>query len=190
MGIRKLFGRKKDKQEPDTESEEITEEVVEDVRAEVEEATTEEPVDDGTKEEVAPTDSGVTMPYHDSFTDRLMYMFGAEMGSGVEAPDEFSLEFMAMGERFYVAKAPMGEIGLNSGTITDEDVFIRIGEDVVKELLSAATFEEFSATYLKYYKNPTPGMFVKIELRKPVGNLNKRGYARVPLLKLLIGAAR
>jgi hypothetical protein len=43
---------------------------------------------------------------------------------------------------------------------------------------------------MKYYKNPEAGKFVKIELRKDVNGLNRRGYARVPLLKLLIGMTR
>ena len=89
-----------------------------------------------------------------------------------------------------VAKKPMGEIEIATGAAPDEDVFIRIGNDVVAELLSAASFSEFSVLYLKYYKNPEPGKFVKIELRKPITELNRRGYARVPTLKLLIGAAR
>ncbi len=190
MGIRKLFGRKKEKEKPDEKSVEVIEEAAEDAPAEKAEVLPVEEAIEGPEEESIAAEIGATVPYHDSFPNRLLYMFSAEPGAGVEAPDEFSLEFMAMGERFYFAKAAMGEIEFKTGTITDEDVFIRIGEDVVKDLLAAATFSEFSTIYLRYYKNPEPGKFVKIELRKPVGDLNKRGYARVPLLKLLIGTAR
>ncbi|TFG15032.1 hypothetical protein EU537_01980 [Candidatus Thorarchaeota archaeon] len=84
----------------------------------------------------------------------------------------------------------MGEVKIESGTSPEEDVFIRIANDVTQELLDAPSFEKFSEIYLKYYKDPGPGKFVKIELRKPITNLNRRGYARVPTLKLLIGAAR
>ena len=185
--MRRIFGKKKkdeEEEEVEAEVEAAEEEVVEEeATEEVSEAVPEE-------EELAPEVTTETIPYHDSIQDRLMYMFGASMGAGVEAPDEFRLEFMAMGERFNIAKKPMGDIELKTGTVMDEDVFIRIGNDVVSDLLSAATFQEFSELYLKYYKNPEPGKFVKIELRKAVSNLNRMGYARVPLLKLLIGAAR
>ncbi|MHA1577952.1 MAG: hypothetical protein ACTSU3_11385, partial [Candidatus Thorarchaeota archaeon] len=138
-----------------------------------------------------PEVKGTTIPYHDSIQDRLGYLLtDPEMSTSIEGPDEFILEFMAMGERFSVSKKAMGSISIATGSAADEDVYIRIGNDVVKELLSAATFSEFSKIYLKYYKNPEPGMFVKIELRKQITDLNRRGYARVPALKLLIGAAR
>lgn len=184
MVIRRIFGRKK-KDEDEEETTETEEVVVEEAPTEPVEVEEEAPV----VEEVAAAPTG-TMPYHDTFPDRLTFMFGSEMGSGVEAPDEFKLEFMAMGERFHIHKDSMGDVMLHTGTISDEDVFIRIGDDVVRELLSAANFQEFSEIYMRYYKTPEPGKFVKIEIRKDVSNLNRRGYARVPLLKLLIGAAR
>ena len=131
------------------------------------------------------------MPYHATIQDRLKFMLTEPpLADSIEAPDEFKLELMAMGERFTVMKDSMGEVAVSTGTAPDEDVFIRIGNDVVAELLSAANFSEFSSLYLKYYKTPEPGKFVKIELRKPIIELNRRGYARVPTLKLLIGAAR
>ena len=95
-----------------------------------------------------------------------------------------------MGERFNVRKESLGEIAFGTGTAPDEDVFIRISNEAVKELLSAATFNEFVDIYMKYYKNPDGSKFVKIELRKDISSLNRRGYARVPLLKLLVGQIR
>jgi hypothetical protein len=186
MVMRRIFGRKK-KDDEEEEEEKAEAEVAEAEEVVAEEEVTEEVPEEA---ELAPEVAGETIPYHDSIQDRLMYMFGASMGTGVEAPDEFRLEFMAMGERFNIDKKSMGDIELKTGTVADEDVFIRIGNDVVTELLSAATFQEFSELYMKYYKNAEPGKFVKIELRKAVSNLNRMGYARVPLLKLLIGVAR
>ncbi len=202
--MRKFFGRKKDDDEEDVETkeEEVVEEVSEDVYTEPEHAEAEEAVEEPTSVEVeeevtegeespSPDELTITIPYHATIQDRLKYMFTEPpLNQSIEAPDEFKLEFMAMGERFMVSKKPMGEIEIASGAAPDEDAFIRIGNDVVSELLSAASFSEFSSLYLKYYKNPEPGKFVKIELRKPITELNRRGYARVPSLKLLIGAAR
>ncbi len=195
--VRRLFGRKKDDKE---ESEDVEEVVTEAEPETVEEAPKVEPTadaefreTDSVPEEETSTDEAPsgTIPYHDSFQDRLNYLLtDTEMASSIEAPDEFILEFMAMGERFSVSKKPMGNVTIATGTAPDEDVFIRIGNEVVAELLSAATFPEFSQIYLKYYKAPEPGKFVKIELRKAITSLNRRGYARVPALKLLIGAAR
>ncbi len=194
MVIRRIFGRKKkdedETEEVETETEAV--EIEEEPEAEVEaEAAVEEPeqVEEEVVEEPVPEPTGY-IPYHDSIIDRLKYMFSADMAVGVQGPDEFRLEFMAMGERFHVAKPANGDVEVKLGTVSDEDVFIRIGDDAVRELLSASTFSEFSNIYLRYYKNPEAGKFVKIELRKDVSNLNRRGYARVPLLKLLIGTAR
>lgn len=195
--VRRFFGRKKDDEDK---SEDVEEVVTEDEPETVEEEPIAEPTADAEfrepdsepEEEIvtAEAPSG-TIPYHDSFQDRLNYLLtDTEMASSIEAPDEFILEFMAMGERFSVSKKPMGAVTIATGAAPDEDVFIRIGNDVVKELLAAATFTQFSKIYLKYYKAPEPGKFVKIELRKAITSLNRRGYARVPALKLLIGAAR
>ncbi|MFW9848501.1 MAG: hypothetical protein ACFFF4_05130 [Candidatus Thorarchaeota archaeon] len=211
--MRKFFGRKKDDDNEDVETkeEEVVEEVSEDLPTEPEAAeavehteavedveAVEEPESAEVKEEVTEREEAtssdeltITIPYHATIQDRLKYMFTEPpLNQSIEAPDEFKLEFMAMGERFMVSKKPMGEIEIATGAAPDEDAFIRIGNDVVSELLSAASFSEFSSLYLKYYKNPEPGKFVKIELRKPITELNRRGYARVPSLKLLIGAAR
>lgn len=184
--VRRLFGRKKDeeKKTEDEDKPEVSSEVSEEPVEEQAESTAEPEIDTAD----APTG---TIPYHNSIQDRLNYLLtDPEMASSIEAPDEFILEFMAMGERFSVSKKAMGSISIATGSASDEDVFIRIGNDVVQALLTAATFEEFSEIYLKYYKAPEPGMFVKIELRKQITDLNRRGYARVPALKLLIGAAR
>ena len=194
--MRKFFGRKKDDDEDETTDEKVvdapTEETVtEDAEEPVEEEVVEEPAEEASGEVDSAEGVTITMPYHASIQDRLRYLLTEPpLSSSIEAPDEFILEFMAMGERFMVAKKPMGEVEIASGAAPDEDAFIRIGNDVVSELLSAATFSEFSAIFLKYYKNAEPGKFVKIELRKPITELNRRGYARVPALKLLIGAAR
>ncbi|MHA3962037.1 MAG: hypothetical protein AM325_000740 [Candidatus Thorarchaeota archaeon SMTZ1-45] len=132
-----------------------------------------------------------TIPYHDSIQDRLVYMLkDPVMADGLEGTHEFMLEFMAMGERFWIAKAPLGEIETKIGKAADEDAHIRISNDAVSELLNASTFSQFSKIYLKYYKTSDAGKFIKIEARKPIIDLNRRGYARVPVLKLLIGAAR
>jgi hypothetical protein len=132
-----------------------------------------------------------TIPYHDSIQDRLVYMLNdASMADGLEGTHAFMLEFMAMGERFWIGKVPLGEIESKIGSTADEDAHIRISNDAVAELLNVATFSEFSKLYLKYYKNPEAGKFIKIESRKPIIDMNRRGYARVPVLKLLIGAAR
>ncbi|MHA1480150.1 MAG: hypothetical protein ACTSQZ_01835, partial [Candidatus Thorarchaeota archaeon] len=189
--VRRLFGRKKD------EEKKTEDEVEPEVSSEASEVTVEEPkpvessVEDAEPEVAAADAPKGTIPYHDSIQDRLNYLLtDPEMASSIEAPDEFILEFMAMGERFSVSKKAMGSISIVTGSAADEDAYIRIGNDVVQALLSASTFAEFSEIYLKYYKAPEPGMFVKIELRKQITDLNRRGYARIPALKLLIGAAR
>jgi len=153
-------------------------------------ATEEEPAVTEVAEEV-PEGRGDTIPYHDSIQARLVYMLNdPKMADGLEGTHEFELEFMAMGERFWIGKAPLGEIQTKVGTAADEDAHIRISNDAVSELLNAATFADFSRLYLKYYKTSEAGKFIKIEARKPISDMNRRGYARVPVLKLLIGAAR
>ena len=80
-----------DDEESESEAPTITEESA---ATEVSEPTTED------KEE--------TIPYHDSIQDRLVYMFNdAVMADGLEGTHDFTLEFMAMGERFWVGKAAL-----------------------------------------------------------------------------------
>ena len=191
----RFFRRKKDKDEGT-----VKEAPVEDAEAEIieDEEAVEEEVQQADVEvtpesvsEEAPVGREDTIPYHDDIKERLMYMFkDPSMGSGIEGTDAFYVEFMAMGERFWIGKAPLGEIESKSGAMTDQDAHIRISNEVTADLLSAATFSEFSKIYLKYYKNAEAGKFVKIEARKPITDLNRRGYARVPILRLLIGTAR
>lgn len=182
--LRRLLGLGK-KEEDEKEEKEAE---VEEKEDEVEEETPAEPE---LPQQEAPSTPAETIPYHSSLQDRLKYLLTEPVwADSIEAPDHFSLEFMTMGERFHVTKESMGEVKIESGTSPEEDVFIRIANDVTQELLDAPSFEKFSEIYLKYYKDPGPGKFVKIELRKPITNLNRRGYARVPTLKLLIGAAR
>ncbi len=196
--MRKIFGRKKDEKKQDADAEEIEASSEDSVsmedtgEPEAEVAAPAAPEEVEAAAETAPsTGDSTTIPYHATFQDRLKYMLTEHpLASSIEAPDEFKLELMAMGERFTVVKKPMGDVALSTGAAPDEDVFIRVSNDAVSELLSAANFSEFSKLYLKYYKNAEPGKFVKIELRKPITDLNRRGYARVPALKLLIGAAR
>jgi hypothetical protein len=114
----------------------------------------------------------------------------SKMADGLEGTHEFTLEFMAMGERFWIGKAALGEIETKVGKAADEDAHIRISNEAVGELLSAATFSTFSELYLQFYKTSDAGKFIKIEARKTISDMNRRGYARVPVLKLLIGAAR
>jgi hypothetical protein len=185
------FFRKKKKDEkkaeskPDEETAAVTEEAaVETETTEEEPATTEvaEPVAEG---------RGDIIPYHDSIQDRLVYMLNdAKMADGLEGTHEFELEFMAMGERFWIGKVALGAIETKVGKADDEDAHIRISNEAVSELLNAATFATFSELYLKYYKTSDAGKFIKIEARKPISDMSRRGYARVPVLKLLIGAAR
>ena len=214
MGIRRLFSRKKKKEEEQPEEDidaveesleveddtiEATEEAVPEPVAEEEEAapeSTEEPYDQEPEyktlePETGPAAIGGTIPYHSTLQDRLVYMLSdSEISGNIEAPDFFCIEFMAMGERFHVEKPSMGDVGVRSGAGKDTDAFVRIANDVVSDLLSAANFTEFSTIFMKYYKNPEPNRYVKIELRKDITDLNRRGYARVPVLKLLIGAVR
>jgi len=192
----RFFRRKKqDEAEPEAKPEEEAPVVEEPVAkpiepAEPERVIEEEPVVDEVAEEV-PEGRGDTIPYHDSIQDRLMYMLNDEkMADGLEGTHEFVLEFMAMGERFWISKAPLGNIVTKVGKAADEDAHIRISNDSVSDLLTAATFSEFSKIYLKHYKTSDAGKFIKIEARKPITDMNRRGYARVPVLKLLIGAAR
>jgi len=185
----RFFRRKKESDEGTDEAEPIESEV----EAETpEEEETEAPVAvEEPDAEDAPAVGADTIPYHSEIKNRLMYMFNdSSMGAGIEGTDEFYIEFMAMGERFWIGKAPLGEIALKTGAMTDQDAHIRISNDVVSDLLSAANFQEFSKIYLEYYKNPEAGKFIKIEVRKPITDLNRRGYARVPVMKLLIGSAR
>jgi hypothetical protein len=184
------FFRRKKKDEPKTEPK-PEEEPAAVAEEEVElEPTKEEPA--ATEVAVEVTEGrGDTIPYHDSIQDRLVYMLNdPKMADGLEGTHEFELEFMAMGERFWIGKAPLGEIQTKVGKADDEDAHIRISNDAVSELLNAATFSDFSRLYLKYYKTSEAGKFIKIEARKPISDMNRRGYARVPVLKLLIGAAR
>ncbi|MHA1949551.1 MAG: hypothetical protein ACXAAO_00710 [Candidatus Thorarchaeota archaeon] len=181
------FFRRKKKDEktaeptPKTEEEVVIEEEVSEEPAAVEVEAVEPP----------PDGRGDTIPYHDSIQDRLVYMLNDDkMADGLEGTHEFTLEFMAMGERFWIGKAALGNIETKIGTAADEDAHIRISNDSVSNLLAASTFSEFSKIYLKHYKSSEAGKFVKIETRKPITDLNRMGYARVPILKLLIGAAR
>ncbi len=181
--------KKKDEKKADAKPEEEPVAVIEEAAAEPE-ATEEEPAATEVAEPV-PEGRGDTIPYHDSIQDRLVYMLNdPKMADGLEGTHEFELEFMAMGERFWIRKAPLGEIDTKVGKAADEDAHIRISNDVVSELLNAATFSQFSELYLQYYKTSDAGKFIKIEARKPISDMNRRGYARVPVLKLLIGAAR
>ena len=184
------FFRRKKKEEKKAEPE-----PVEEPAAVVEEEAAPEPAEEAPAEtevaEPVPEGRGDTIPYHDSIQDRLVYMLNdPKMADGLEGTHEFELEFMAMGERFWIGKAPLGEIQTKDGKADDEDAHIRISNDAVSELLNAATFADFSRLYLKYYKTSEAGKFIKIEARKPISDMNRRGYARVPVLKLLIGAAR
>ncbi len=180
MVMRRIFGRKKDDDEKDAK---VESSISEEVEVETGEDAAEEAED-------APVEAG-TIPYHSSLTDCFKYMFNdSDISAGLEGTDEFSLEFMAMGERFWFAKNAKGDVESGMGAVSDEDVYIRIGNDAVRDLLGASTFSEFQDFYMKYYKNPEASKFIKIELRKDVSGLNRRGYARVPLLKLLIGMTR
>ncbi|MHA2309847.1 MAG: hypothetical protein ACXADF_00035 [Candidatus Thorarchaeota archaeon] len=192
--IKKLFGRdEEEKDEVETPAdEEGTPEVAPPAEASKDTA---EPEPEGEVEvepdEPFPVDGGATIPYHSEITDRLQYMFNdSNIAANIEGPDEFTIEFMAMGERFNFIKEARGEVKYGTGTAPDEDVFIRISNDAVAELLSAPNFEEFRQVYMKYYKAPDAGKFVKIELRKDLVWMNRQGYARVPLLKLLVGQVR
>lgn len=193
----RFFRRKKKKDESKPEEEVETMDVAEeDTSSQQQEVKEDEPIvtepEPDTETEVAvPEGRGDTIPYHDSIQDRLVYMLkDPVMADGLEGTHEFTLEFMAMGERFWIAKAPLGEIETKIGKATDEDAHIRISNDSVHDLLAASTFSEFSKIYLKDYKTSEAGKFIKIETRKPIIDLNRQGYARVPVLKLLIGAAR
>jgi len=199
----RFFRRKKSvKEEARTPEDKPVEEVrVEDAAPSVEEAveipepsveeTTEAPEGAITTTGRVPVRRQSTIPYHASIQDRLMYMFNdSTMGGGIEGTDEFYIEFMAMGERFWIGKAPLGKVSIKAGAMTDQDAHVRISNDVVATLLSAANFSEFSKAFMQYYKTPEPGKFIKIEVRKPITDLNRRGYARVPIMKLLIGSAR
>jgi hypothetical protein len=186
----RFFRRKKDEQQNEATTEEEAVETTESETTEEEAVDAPEVAEEEAAEEVS-VGRGDTIPYHSEIKDRLLYMFNdPNIGSGIEGTDEFYIEFMAMGERFWIGKAPLGNIELKAGSMTDQDAHVRIANDVVSDLLSAATFMEFSKIYLQYYKNAEAGKFVKIEVRKPITDLNRRGYARVPIMKLLIGSAR
>jgi hypothetical protein len=184
----RFFRRKKSDQEE--------KETVDDTQKVATQAEEIEPSVDETEAEGAPTEPEpvgreATIPYHASIQDRLMYMFNdSHMGAGIEGTDEFYIEFMAMGERFWIGKAPLGKVSIKAGAMTDQDAHVRISNEAAAELLSAANFSEFSKIFMQYYKNAEAGKFVKIEVRKPITDLNRRGYARVPIMKLLIGSAR
>jgi hypothetical protein len=191
--IKKLFGRDEEKEEAEeapAAEEAAPEEAA--APAEVAEAAPEpEPEVEAEPDEPFPVDGGATIPYHSEITDRLQYMFNdSNIAANIEGTDKFTIEFMAMGERFNFIKEALGEVKYATGTAPDEDVFIRISNDAVSELLSAPNFEEFRQIYMKYYRNPDAGKFVKIELRKDLVWMNRQGYARIPLLKLLVGQVR
>ena len=195
--IKKLLGREEEKEAAKAEEAPAAEEAVPEAEAaEVAEGAVEpeselEPEIEAELDEAFPVDGAATIPYHSEITDRLKYMFhDANIAANIEGPDEFTIEFMAMGERFNFIKDARGEVKFNTGAAPDEDVFIRISNDAVAELLSAPNFEEFRQIYMKYYRRPEAGRFVKIELRKDLVWMNRQGYARVPLLKLLVGQVR
>lgn len=184
------FFRRKKKPKTEEAPAEETESVAEAAPESEVPTTTEEPAATEVSEPV-PEGRGDTIPYHDSIQDRLVYMLNdAKMADGLEGTHEFTLEFMAMGERFWIGKPALGDIETKVGKVADEDAHIRISNDTVSDLLTAATFSDFSRIYLQYYKSSEGGKFIKIETRKPITDLNRQGYARVPILKLLIGAAR
>lgn len=194
--IRRIMGKDEDEEERTADEGAVESEVEEPAAVEApveDEGVPEPPAEDVPEpEDEAPSEGrGDTLPYHDTIQDRLVYLFNHEKtGAGLEGTDEFVLEFMAMGERFSIAKAQLGEVQLKGGSATDHDAHVRIANDLVPELLSASTFSEFSKLFMNYYKNAEAGKFVKIEVRKPMTDLNRRGYARVPIMKLLVGAAR
>ncbi len=202
MVLRRLLGKKKDDEEDKDDSTEVAKETevvseaeeTEDI-AEVETEIAGEPAEviEEPVEVIEEPDTIVsgTIPYHDTLQDRLMYLLKeTAISSTIEGPDSFCLEFMAMGERFVIEKPSMGNIEMKSGSAKGNDAHIRISNDTVSDLLSASTYNEFKSIFMNFYKNPEAGKFVKIEMYEDVSNLNRRGYARVPLLKLLIGAAR
>ncbi len=204
--MRRLFGRKK----KDDESKDVTEEAESTESVTPSETPEPEPVVEPEPSQVVsePSTTAVSqatvpisevsapevvggLPHHTSFVERLIYLFNdATAGAHIEATDEFHLEFLVLGERFWIRKEHMGPVKSGTGAIPDEDVFVRISDTVAHELLAAPTFEEFTKTYMRYYKNQQSGKFVKIELRKDVSSLARVGYARVPILKLLIGTVR
>lgn len=191
--IRRFFKGEKEEKPEDKSAEEVEEaEVAEEPEVEEKPAPVKAPETiEAIVEEAAVEEIRGAIPYHDSLRNRLMYMFGDVVSAAdLEGPDFFKLEFMAMGERFNIVKPERGDVELNMGTASDEDVFIRISNEVVQELLSAETFSKFSDIYMRYYKNADSGKFVKIEIRKDITDLNRRGYARVPLLRLLVGQVR
>jgi hypothetical protein len=188
LNMARFFRRKKS----DEEEKETVEDAQKDaVQAEEIETSVNESEVEGAPTEAAPVGREATIPYHASIQDRLMYMFNdSHMGAGIEGTDEFYIEFMAMGERFWIGKAPLGKVSIKAGAMTDQDAHVRISNEAAAELLSASNFSEFSKIFMQYYKNAEAGKFVKIEVRKPITDLNRRGYARVPIMKLLIGSAR
>jgi hypothetical protein len=188
LNMARFFRRKKS----DEEEKETVEDAQKDaVQAEEIETSVNEAEVEGAPTEAAPVGREATIPYHASIQDRLMYMFNdSHMGAGIEGTDEFYIEFMAMGERFWIGKAPLGKVSIKAGAMTDQDAHVRISNEAAAELLSASNFSEFSKIFMQYYKNAEAGKFVKIEVRKPITDLNRRGYARVPIMKLLIGSAR
>jgi hypothetical protein len=191
--IKKLFGRDEEKEEAE-EAPAAEEAALEDAAAPaevMEEVAEPEPEVAAEPDEPFPVDGAATIPYHSEITDRLQYMFNdSNIAANIEGTDKFTIEFMAMGERFNFIKEALSEVKYGVGTAPDEDVFIRISNDAVAELLSAPNFEEFRQIYMKYYRSPDAGKFVKIELRKDLVWMNRQGYARVPLLKLLVGQVR
>ncbi len=187
----RFFRRKKTDEKDDGTAEAKPVDAAEAESVEEEEAVDAADIVEESAAEEIPASRGDTIPYHSEIKERLMYMFNDSIiGAGIEGTDEFYIEFIAMGERFWIGKAPLGDIEIKTGAMTDQDAHVRIANDVVSALLSAANFSEFSKIYIQYYKSAEAGMFVKIEVRKPITDLNRRGYARVPIMKLLIGSAR
>jgi hypothetical protein len=201
--VRKIFGRGKKETEEEEEEEEIVDEKLgpreieepyspptPETHIEIAPIETEKLPSVGAKQS-KPPERSATIPYHSSLPERLKYFFDdLSAVKGLESTDSFTIGFLAMGDRFKVEKESMGPIKVDSGMTHEEDAFIRVSNDAVAELLSAASFKDFSDVYMRYYRNAGPGKFVKIELREDISSLNKRGFARVPILKLLIGTAR
>lgn len=104
----------------------------------------------------------------------------------IPAPATFKIQFLAGGDAFYIIKEELKHPHIEPSRTRAEDVFIRISNAVVDELLEAPDFDTFNEIFRKYAKSQTADHYVKVDIRTDIFELNKKGFASSPFLKMLV----
>ncbi len=104
----------------------------------------------------------------------------------IPAPVSFKIQFLAGGDAFFIIKEELKQPHIEPSRTRGEDVFIRISEAVVEELVEAPDFNTFNEIFRKYAKSQTADHYVKVDIRTDIFELNKKGFAKSPFLKMLV----